>query len=668
MSKIGAMALMATALVGFASLSTGKVWLDKEANALPDITEILYHNDTGNTLIMSKDGQVMQNFSARYHSHIPYAQIPQHVVQAFVSAEDQNFWSHSGVDYSAIVRAVISDMSHKHVIGASTITQQVIKNLVTGNERTYDRKIKEALLAIKAENTVGKKRIMEIYLNTIWFGYGAYGIEPAALAYFNKSVSELSIADAAFLASLPKGPALMDPITHPDRAKERRAYVLKRMLDDNSIDTKQYEEAISQPLPSPHKLDGAGQGNSWYTETIRRQLIREYGADLVYSKGAVIQSNQDAHIQEIADKALQKGLMAYDARHQWHGSWYGDQIPEHPENWEIGTVESCLNGKCRVNLNGISSDYAFPWRSLPGKGAHLFIDNGSIVEVPEANGAVIVMSAKDGKILSETGGFIRGSTLFDRATQSRRQPGSLIKPFVALDALSKGWHPDSAVLDLPVELDTGNGIWSPSADGGDGIGLIPLNKALALSRNMAFVRLANEIGFDTVNDTLLAFHIYDVPTNDMSVVLGSHEASLLDLVSAYARLANGGKDISPSFYNEVKDNQKVLWSLPVSFSEITLNNESVENLTPELHEMLQDVTEHGTAYTPFKNLKFPVMGKTGTSNNVYDSWFVGFTGNYVVGVHVGFDNPHSLGEHEFGSTVAAPIAADIFQQINIPSQ
>lgn len=583
----------------FILLSIGRAIVNRVEPNLPDISELKVTRNLGPTIFYDSDGNEVAMFSNKNIESIKIDKVPNLVKEAFISAEDKNFYNHNGLDYYGIGRAVLFNLQGKHISGASTITQQIIKNLVTGNERSMDRKIKEALLARRAEQILSKDRILEIYFNTIWLGAGAYGINAASKVWFQKELNELNPAEIAYLAALPKGPAIIDPKTHPERAKERRKYVLNRMCEDGYLPCNQVEKWSKYPLPSPIINDNSGTANDWYEETVRRQFLNDYGSSLLYSGGIKVKEYKNEHFQKIAQEALIDGIDSYMKRHKKE-----DVRPE---------------------------------------------------------GAIVIMDSETGAVLAEVGGS-KYESGFDRVVQSKRQVGSLAKAIIANTALNNGYEPDTDIMDVPIHLDDGYGnIWSPGADGGDGMGIIPLKKALAASRNQAFVRISNDIGYDKIYNDFYKYNLYPSSTKlTPASVLGAVETTPLNVAIAYSRLINGGKMV----------NAKFIESITQKTGNIKQDDEDeIEDLhdidkSNKMKEMLHQVVAKGTAYQPFHGMELDdIGGKTGTSNNVIDSWFAGYKGKYVIVVHIGFDIQKNMGDKEFGSTIAAPIAAQIMKKI-----
>lgn len=584
------------------------------------------------TVIVSADGLMQERFSDRSFTQARSQDIPRLLKLAFEAAEDRNFEHHHGIDIMALVRAGVTDIvTHRH-IGASTITQQVVKNLITGDNVSLGRKIREAVLATRMERILSKDDILTLYLNAIYFGKGAYGVSAAAHVWFNSDMDSLTLGQIAFLAALPKGPSVVDPALHPARARARRSYVLDNMVRMGSITRAQADEANREPLPQPDAIRYGRTGETYYSEWVRRLLLRRGD---VYHTTALVRTWQSARLQKVSDQALQHGLIAYDERHGWPSqTQWGDAPPQ----WVPVTVMRCGKGCLVQYSDGHTGLLAYRYSGTPTAGQKAYDVNGVLQSLPRVNGAVVVMDYK-GHVLAQSGGFWRGASSFDRSMQSVRQIGSTIKPFIACKAVDQGWTPDTIIADVPIDVDG----WKPGGDGHDeGAGLIPLKTALALSRNQGFVRLGMELGYPQTYDEFVRFGLYnDTSGLTPSSTLGAAGTTVMRLTAAYASLASG-HIVSPSWVQ----------SDDVQGEAVTCSN--------AVTQMLHGVTEIGTAKAVFSGMP-DIAGKTGTSNQVMDGWFVGYDGKIVVGVHVGYDQPQPLGDSEFGSTLAAPIAADIFR-------
>lgn len=694
---------------GFATsvsvLATARAYVAHEEASLPDISTLTAVDYAPPSVILASDGRVLDRFASGYHSFTPYADIPLVVRQAFVAAEDRNFWKHDGMDPQAIGRAAYEDFRHRNrrAAGASTITQQVIKNRLGDDRRTLERKVREVLLARRAERMFSKEAILQTYLDTIWLGHGAYGVGAASDVWFGKPLARLTLAEAAFLASLPKGPSNYDPAVHPQAALARRHYVLRRMQDDGYITAQQAAEADESPLPEARDVSMTGEGHGYYQETVRRRVGDIYGPSRLYDGGVVVRSSMNRDATGVARHALVKALVNYSLTYE---PWLGRQFsPADAASRDIALQTGWR--ACQVTQTDSSSETAGlacrgedgltvplgnPYHGGgPSAGDWVWVEDvaggAELRQVPGITGSVVVMDARQGDVLAEEGGFSYAASRFDRATQALRQPGSTIKPFVYLAAFEHGYTPASPVLDVPVDIgpatvgsedgpdreesvDAGQD-WRPGGDGNNGIGLTTMGRALALSRNMAAVRTAYEIGLPAVGDVARRFGLYDDMT-DYSAVLGAHEITLMKLTAAYARIANGGHAIEPRYWSSLQmdghdaDGPDADGPVPPGHDadahDVTAAGQ-VSLTTPEaddfIRQALRSVVVSGTARRAFAGLKLPVSGKTGTSNAQKDATFVGFCGNTVIGVRIGYDVPQTL--RGMAGTLAAPVAADIFR-------
>lgn len=683
----------------FVIFSTFLAFIKMQSHNLPPVENLQEPIPLYATKILSKNDNIIGQFYEKSRQPIVIDKVPLILQQAFISAEDRDFWHHKGVDPVAVLRAVSFNFQNhgKHrMIGASTITQQVVKNMIVGDERTFKRKIDEAILALRLEDKIGKKRILELYLNDIYLGYGAYGIVSASKVYFQKELSDLKLSDVAFLASLPKGPSNYDPIKFPKKAKERRSYVLQRMLEDHIINLDQKNNAENEPLPVPEKVDNGGVANGYYAEEVRRELVNNLGGKMVYNGGITVHTSMDDKLQIIAEKTIQNALIDYDKRHGWRGVKYhveGDTIDElfnafnglevtTIKDYPLAVVTNVTSSYIDIMLSDSSQltlqKESYKWignqnnKILFKKGdiinIHNFGNGYELVQIPEVQGALVAMNVHTGQVLAISGGFSSDTSSFNRATQSLRQIGSTFKPFIYLTGFEHGYDTISPVLDMPITIDPGNGapLWSPGADGGHGWGVITVRKALEQSRNLASVRMLYDLGINNVEKTAQNFGVYD-HINNYASALGAQETTDIKLTTAYAILANGGHKIYPTFIDDVIDSKgNVIVKRPYPSQDTIASPLSIARLT----SVLEGVITHGTGYNALHNIKLPIAGKTGTSNNNMDAWFVGYTPDIAVGIHIGYDKPKSLGSHEFGGLAAAPAFGHFIEDYNkiYPSQ
>jgi penicillin-binding protein 1A len=682
------------------TISIGTAIIGHEMKELPDPMPAVDLRIEPPSIIFAADGASMGEFSSHLSHPVPLKNIPPLLISAFLSAEDKEFWNHSGVDPLAIIRAAITDFttrgSGRRPFGASTITQQLIKNTLTGDEQTLSRKIREALLSLRLEREVSKERILESYLNRIYLGFGAYGVEAASQVYFNKPMSSLNLAECALLAGLPKAPANYDPIHHPEAAIVRRTYVLERMAEDHVISDREAHEAMFASLPHPVAKNFSGPAQGWFAEEVRREIVAlPNGTARLYGGGLVIHTSMDPVLQRLAETSLQDGLCAYDRRHGWRGalirlpmsslisgSWPFSlaslDTPSYPLSWRIAVVLSVSPQTTRIGFadktmailpqKGLTWTRAHQASSILSLGDVILVSNTDgyfqLQQIPQVEGSVVVMDVHNGRVLAIAGGFTYTQGGFNRAVQSLRQPGSTFKPFIYLDAFENGFEPSSPLLDDLISVDMGRRMprWTPGADGGQGWGIITARRALENSRNLASVRLLYGLGMNSIADLTRRMNIYgEIP--NYAAALGALEVSQLRLTSAYASFANGGLKVDPNFIDSIADTTGKL-----SFNHSAIrSNESQIIANPvavaRLVSVLRGVPLRGTAAVQLAPLarRYPIAGKTGTTNESMDAWFEGFTPDIVVGVHVGFDRPKSLGAREMGANVAGPIFNEFMQ-------
>lgn len=705
---------------------------------LPDFTQLQSYEPAVVTRLHADDGRIMAEYATENRVFVPIEAIPPHVIQAFVSAEDQHFYTHSGIDPLGIARAIVTNVRNaiqgRRLIGASTITQLVARNFLLTNEVTLTRKLREQLLAVRIERVLSKDEILELFFNEIYLGRGAYGIAAASLIYFNKPLSELTLAEAAYLAALPKAPSNYDPRTNMGEALGRRAYVLGRMFEDGAITAEEAEAANAEPLVVVDSRRAEFIETGYFSEEVRRELQRLYGSDQLYEGGLTVYTTMDPRLQEIAERVLREGLETYDLRHGYRGpvevmeafdDWPGQlALMDMPggahEGWQLAVVLEVEEGadtailgfsdrtRGLITTNGL--DWAIPW--LPGQrvgSAPNSVDDaltlGDVIlverladvpagtdatlegdetpqefaglyalrQVPDVQGALVAIDPETGRVLAMVGGYDFEASEFNRATQAARQPGSAFKPFVYLAALNQGYTPSTIVLDIPLAIrQEGQPDYRPSNYDGTQLGPVPMRVGVERSRNLMTVRILQEIGLDPVREVARTFGIYDDMPLLYSMALGAGEVTPMALTNAYAMLANGGRQITPTLIDRIQDRyghtvyrhdalvcdvcRQPEWrdglAPPALADQRALINDPVT--TYQLTSMLQGVVQRGTA-ARLNALGLPLAGKTGTTNDVYDAWFVGFSPNLAVGVFVGFDNPRTLGPRETGGSVAAPI-------------
>ena len=655
--------------------------------------------------VYSSDGKLIAEYALEKRLFIPYESIPKKVINSFLSAEDKNFFNHPGIDAKGIVRALLKNLknisANKRLEGASTITQQVAKNFLLTNEVSLNRKIKEAILAFRIERAYSKERILELYLNQIYLGQGTYGIAAASLEYFDKSVKDLDYTEAALLAALPKAPSRYDPFRYPELAKFRRNLVLKNLEDNNYITKKQLGKFKDTKITlKRRKIEILNEANS-YTEEVRRSIKEKYGFQTLYSEGLSIRTPLNINYQIEGINSLRNGIEAYDKRHGWRGAisnklknsnWQKkiDSLKIDPTlNWEIAEILeislSAIKFKTLKGLENYISISQLKW-AIPNKktifdrfniGDIIFVhkkDNTwTLKQYPKVNGGIVVIDVNSGDVKALVGGFNFKSSEFNRVTQAKRQPGSAFKPIVYAAALENGYSPNSIILDAPFVESQGVGLkdWKPENYGKKFYGPSTLRKGIEYSRNLMTVRIAKALGLNKILNLSNKLEIYEDIPELLSVSLGSAETTLINLASAYASFANGGKKVSPNLISRIQDRRgKTIFKLnnkkclgcdkflhnSEDFPAIDYEDEVVfsKETAYQMTSILEGVVQRGTA-KKLRDLKVPLAGKTGTTNNNYDAWFIGFTSNLVIGVYIGFDNPKTLGRYETGSKAALPI-------------
>jgi penicillin-binding protein 1A len=692
---------------------------------LPDYQQLADYEPPIVTRVHAGDGRLLAEYASERRVFVPFTAIPPRVVDAFLAAEDKNFYSHPGIDLPSILRAAFTNFervgSNRRPVGASTITQQVAKNFLLTSEVSLDRKIKEALLALRIEQALSKDRILELYLNEIYLGGGAYGVAAAAINYFNKSLDELTIEEAAYLGGLPKGPNNYNPQRFPEAAKVRRDWVLSRMREDGYITVEQETAAAATPIVTRRREETELVAAPYFAEEVRRELLARYGEKGLYQAGLSVRTSLDPALQAIADRSLRAGLIAYDRRHGWRGPLAHVDAPVQEWSQKLAAIAQPAGaGEWRLAVVlatdgegasiGLASDargripfaelrWARP--ELPDqhvgavpKVAADVVKAGDVVlvealggdakqplyalrQIPEVSGAIISMDPHTGRVLAMAGGYSYEMSQFNRATQAKRQPGSSFKPFVYLTALENGFTPSTLILDAPFVADQGPGLpkWKPTNYNTTSFnGPTPLRVGVEQSKNMMTARLGAVVGLDKVAHTVETFGILDHMPLQYAMLLGAGETTPLRLATAYAMLVNGGKRVTPSFIDRVQDRDgktiaradtrscegcnEVDWhgqAPPV----LPDTRDTVVDATSayQIVSILQGVVERGTGRV-IASVGKPLAGKTGTTNDYQDNWFMGFSPDLVAGVYVGFDNPHSLGEKEEGAHNAAPVFRD----------
>ena len=714
----------------FAALTVGAIfWM--YSRDLPDHEYLAQYTPKTISRIYSGEGRLMDEFATERRMFAPIGEIPDIVKWAFISAEDKNFYTHSGFDARGMAGALWDAIRTrgKTLRGASTIPQQVAKNFLLGGDRTAERKIKELILATRLVDALPKDKILELYLNEIDLGFLSFGVAAAAQTYFNKTLADLSPEEAAYLAALPKAPYSYHPVKNREAAIERRNYVLGEMFQNGYIDKPTLDTALAAPLKSVQGGDypsfkGSLPPRDYFTDEIRRQLSRSFGEDEFFGGGLTIRATQDPEMQLAAATALQEALENYDRR---QGIWRGTRkviptealgseegwrralseadVPRDVPGWLPAVVLETGETSARIGIEGVSDDedgHFIPaedvtWarkRQADGrlgkkaKAARDLVSVGDIVlvaalanedgsfnrwslrQVPEVQGGFMAMDVNTGRVIAMQGGFSYQSSVFNRATQAERQPGSSFKPFVYAAALDSGFSPATIVVDAPIEVDTPQGLWRPKNASNKFYGPTPLRTGIEQSRNLMTVRVAQEIGMDIVARYAERFGVYDHLDRFLANALGSQETTLFKMVAAYAMFANGGERVEPTLVDRVQDRWgrtiyrhdqrdcvdcKLASLDPGVAPRINSNRERVMDPVTayQLTSMLQGVVQRGSGSGV--NLPVPVGGKTGTTNDAKDVWFIGFTSNIVAGCYMGYDQPRTLGAGAYGGTLCVPV-------------
>ena len=685
---------------------------------LPDYKKLANYQPPISSRVYSDDGKLIAEYALQKRLFVPYESIPDVIINSFLSAEDKNFFNHPGVDAKGVLRALIKNIKNisqnKRLEGASTITQQVAKNFLLTNEVSMKRKIKEAILAFRIERAYTKERILELYLNQIYLGQGTYGIAAASLEYFDKSIKELNYEDAALLAALPKAPSKYNPYRYPEVGKFRRDLVLRNLRDNNFISVKQYEVLKEKKLNlKKRKIEIVNEANS-YTEEVRRSVKENYGFEKLYSQGLSIKTPLNIKFQTQAIKSLRKGIESYDRRHGWRGpisnvitdkNWEKKikKIKLDPTlNWKFAKIIGVNENKIDFELlqdknpepSGKIDKKNIKW-TIRGKkllpdihkvGDIIFVKNENnswkLKQYPKVNGGIVVLDPYTGNIKALVGGFNFKSSEFNRVTQAKRQPGSAFKPIVYAAALENGFSPNSIILDAPFVESQGEGLknWKPENYGKKFYGPSTLRKGIEYSRNLMTIRIAKILGLNKILDLSKQLDIYNEIPELLSVSLGAAETTLLNLTSAYAPFVNGGNKIEPNLISRIQDRRgktifqnknrkcegcdKFIDKYSQGFPKIINTSARVisEETAYQMSSILSGAVKRGTA-KKLKSLNVPLAGKTGTTNNNFDAWFIGFSSNLVIGVYIGFDSPKTLGKFETGSKAALPVFKDFIENV-----
>ena len=697
------------------------------SNDLPNYRFLETYKPAVSSKIYNNNGDIAADFAVQKRTFVSIDEIPDFVINAFLSAEDKNFFNHPGIDAKGITRAVFNNLqniiSGKRLEGASTITQQVAKNFLLTSDVSLSRKVKEAILAFRIEKYLSKKRILELYLNEIYLGERAYGIASASMVYFDKSLKELSISEAALLATLPKAPSTYNPYRNLNTTLKRKDWVLARMLENKFLSKNGYEKEIKKTIVLKKRKLNFYNESLFFTEEVRRFLFEKYGEDVLYKQGLYVKTSLNNNLQSIATAALRKHVELYDRRHGWRGpirnvktadNWKKNiNLKKYDKlsDWKVAIVTNVqesfaeieTSGKTLAKINLQNLKWARQHINTTALGPAIANVNQVLKindliwveknkknndwylrQIPEVNGSVIILNPWNGRIYAMVGGYSFDLSQFNRATQAKRQPGSALKPFVYAAALENGYQPNSFLLDAPYisQQTKSQAKWKPSNYGNKFYGMGTLRSGVEKSRNLMTIRLAQSVGNKKILDLTKKLKIYENPDNLLSFSLGAGETTLLNLTNAYGAFVNGGTMPRPSLVDLIQDqNGKTIYKKESyqcnGCDQISINKEEyprVENTESRILSkassyqsvsILEGVVDRGTGKR-MRALQIPLAGKTGTTNENMDAWFIGFTPDLVIGAYVGFDNPKTLGKFETGAKAALPIFQDIVQ--NLPKK
>ncbi|KPG00181.1 penicillin-binding protein [Rhodopseudomonas sp. AAP120] len=726
-------------LVGVAA-AAGLIW--HFSKDLPDYSQLQDYEPPVMTRVHAADGSLVGEYSKERRLYLPIQAVPKLVINAFLAAEDKNFYEHGGIDYSGMARAAVlyaqNIGSNRRPQGASTITQQVAKNFLLTNEVSFTRKIKEALLAMRIERAYSKDRILELYLNEIYLGLGAYGIAAASLVYFDKSVNELTVAEASYLAALPKAPSSLHPVKNHDRAVERRNYVIDRLLENGWIKQADADKARKEPLTVATRGTGAHTfAGEYFAEEVRRDVLERYGEKKLYEGGLSVRATLDPKLQVEARRTMTAGLVKFDEAQGWRGSHtkldisgdWGVKLAEVKSlsdisPWRMAVVLETSDQSARIGfqpgrelggavskqretglitLDGVrwAKAAAGPQRGRTPSTVSQVLSPGDVIyadplldkegkivdgqyrlrQIPEVSGAMVAMDPSTGRVLAMVGGFSFDQSQFNRATQAYRQPGSSFKPLVYSAAMDNGYTPSTVVIDAPIEIDQGQGVgvWRPeNYSTGKYYGPTTLRNALQRSLNTVTVRLAQDIGMPLIGEYAKRFGVYDELPNYLSYALGAGETTVMRMVTAYSMFANGGRRVKATLIDRIQDRYGHTifkhdarecrgcdapegWKNQPEPQLVDRREQVLDPMTAyQITSMMEGVVQAGTA-TVLREVGKPIAGKTGTTNDEKDAWFIGFSPDLVVGIYFGYDKPRNLGRGATGGHLAAPVAKDFFK-------
>ena len=726
-----------TALFAIAVVVGGIFWV--YSRDLPGHETLAQYAPKTISRIYSGEGRLIDEFAEERRIFVSVDEIPLLVKEAFISAEDKNFYTHPGYDVRGIIGAAYQAVASggSSVRGASTITQQVMKNFLLSSDRSVERKVKELILASRLERTLSKDQILELYLNEIFLGQNSFGVAAAAQVYFNKSLAELAPHEAAMLAAMPQAPGRYHPVREKERVTERRNYVLREMWQNGYITEAVYEAEAKLPLRSVQNGDFPSfqdqlPSRDYFTDEIRRQLSREFGNEEFFGGGLTIRATVDPDLQSAAADALRRALEDYDRgtgiwrgtgeviaadllddQAEWRGALWQLQLPRDIPGWHPAVVLEVGASDARIGIEGIEEDADGHW--IPAEDARWarkrrddgslgpraqvagdLVSVGDVVlvramtrdsdgefirwtlrQVPQVQGGFMAMDVNTGRVMAMQGGFSYQSSVFNRATQAMRQPGSSFKPFVYAAALDNNYTPATIVVDEPIRINTPAGLWEPKNSSGQHYGPTPLRTGIEMSRNLMTIRIAQDIGMEVVADYAEKFGVYDQLQPFLANALGAQETTLFQMVAAYAMFANGGERVEPTLVDRVQDrrgrtvyrhDQRVCQTcgnqaLPAGQGPvIDSNRERVMDAVTayQLTSMMEGVVKRGSGKGV--NLPVPIAGKTGTTNDAKDVWFIGYSSNIVAGCYLGYDQPRTLGSNAFGGTLCVPVFNAFMQQ------
>ncbi|UPJ53641.1 penicillin-binding protein 1A [Bradyrhizobium sp. 200] len=726
-------------LVGVAGVA-GAIW--HFSRDLPDYSQLQDYEPPVMTRVHASDGALLGEYSKERRLYLPIQAMPKLVTNAFLAAEDKNFYEHGGIDFTGMARAAVLYVqnfgSNRRPQGASTITQQVAKNFLLTNEVSFTRKIKEALLAMRIERAYSKDRILELYLNEIYLGLGAYGIAAASLVYFDKSVNELTVAEAAYLAALPKAPGTLHPVRNRDRSIERRNYVIDRLLENGWIKQADADKARKEPLVVTNRSNAAHIfAGEYFAEEVRRDIFERYGEKKLYGGGLSVRTTLDPKLQVMARKTVAAGLVKFDEAQGWRGAIskldisgdWGVKLAEVKSlsdisPWRMAVVLETSDQSARIGFQpgrelggAISKDRqtglitlegvrwaraaSVPGRSKTPVAVSQILSPGDVIyadplydkdgkpiegqyrlrQLPEVSGAMVAMDPWTGRVLAMVGGFSFDQSQFNRATQAYRQPGSTFKPLVYSAAMDNGYTPSTIMVDGPIEIDQGQGagVWRPeNFSVGHYRGPITLREALKWSVNTVTVRLAQDVGMPLIGEYAKRFGVYEELPNYLSYALGAGETTVMRMVTAYSMFANGGRRVKPTLIDRIQDRYGRTifkhdarecrgcdapggWKNQPEPQLVDRREQVLDSMTAyQITSMLEGVVQGGTAAV-MREVGKPIAGKTGTTSDGKDVWFIGFSSDLVVGLYLGYDKPRSLGRAAQGGHTAAPIVKDFMK-------